>query len=189
MIELPPEIEQQLADLTDAEFSALTARLRAPDNAEQLRELAKTIVPAHAIDAYMSVVDVSKFVGADGTLDEARLRSTLGVLFGTGQQQSYDWGQHGGQPPGWQFGDGGRAEAQRRAAERNGQAGTPAGAEALRGLSSQVENGGTAEARRRAAQQGYAAGGREGPARGAGAFGAGGRAEAARRRDARGGQN
>jgi hypothetical protein len=179
MIELPPEIEQQLADLSDAEFSALTARLRAPDIGEQFREVAKSIVPPHALATYLEIANPAAFVGADGLFDEAAARESLGVLFGSSTGSGYrQWGQHGSTPSTTQPGDGGRAAAQRYA-ERHGQPGTAAGAEALRRMSSVVENAGSAEARRRAARRGFA-GGRDGGTSGAGSAG---RAEAQRRRD------
>lgn len=171
MVDLPPDIEQKLADMTDGEWAALQARVRAPDTTEQFREIVKSVVPQHA-DELMKWADVSKFVGEDGAVDDTRLRSALGVLFGNGQPQSFEWGQHGSSPPGPAPGDNGRAEAQRRA-ERNGQPGTAAGAEALRRMPGVLENAGAAEARRRAAARGS---------------GAGGRAEAARRRCENGGQ-
>jgi hypothetical protein len=40
MPEIPPELEQQFASMSDADWQASTARVRAPDNAEAFRDVA-----------------------------------------------------------------------------------------------------------------------------------------------------
>ncbi len=152
MVEVSPELEALIAGMTDEEFAVLVAKTRAPDTSEKFREVVKSVAPRH-VKEFIKVANVAAFVGADGTVDEARLRQNLATLFGVpnGQQAPPNWGQTGSfssAAPG----DGGRAQAQRRA-EQNGRAGTAAGREALRHMSVGVENGGAAEARRRAAKK------------------------------------
>ena len=114
MSDLSPEAEQALAAMSESEFAALTARLRAPDTREAYREIAKQFAPnEEALDAWMDTVDVSKFVDDKGVLDEARVRSKLGVLFGGrqfggGLNQHEGCGQHGS--PGTPGGVGNRQE-------------------------------------------------------------------------------
>jgi hypothetical protein len=99
MVELPADIEQTLRDLPDAEWTALQARIRPPDTAEQVRTAAAKHVPADQLDSIMSIVDASKFV-TDGTVDEAKVTQHFGRLFGVQQQSPPQRGQHSGQPSG-----------------------------------------------------------------------------------------
>lgn len=82
MIEIAPEFEQQLADMSPLEFAVLTARVRAPDLDEQFIEIAKSVVPEHVIERLIRFVNVSAFVDATGHLDEQRIRKNLQILFG-----------------------------------------------------------------------------------------------------------
>lgn len=113
-MELDPEVEQHLAGLSDCEWSALSARLRAPDTAEEFRSAAAKHVSDDQLDSLVNTVNLAAFVGADGRIDEAKVERSLAALFGQGGGQR-DWGQHSAPAsPGRRPGDAGRAEAQRR---------------------------------------------------------------------------
>jgi hypothetical protein len=118
MADISPDIERQLAEMTDAEFSALTARVRAPDTMEQFRDIAKIFVPEHVLNDFMEFANPVAFVGPDGQVNEAKVRGHLSTLFGSSLPQSREWGQHHATPVGYQAGDEGRASARRRAAAR-----------------------------------------------------------------------
>lgn len=117
MPDLSPELEAALAGMTDGEFAALTAKVRAPDSTEALRTAAAQIMSGPALEAFVSTADVSKFAGQDGTIDASRVLSTIKAAYGiTGQQQQQaNHGQHsGGMAPKLRPGDRGRLEAARR---------------------------------------------------------------------------
>ena len=156
MVDLPAEMEQQIASMSEGDFAALIARIRAPDAAEQVREIVKAVAPAR-VDAYMAAANLAAFVGPDGTVDEERLRHNVRALFGIPAPPARQWGQHSGDVPKLGPGGDGRAEAQRRANRRGG---------GPRGDGPRSGSGGAAEARRRADRR---------------ASGAAGRAEAERR--------
>lgn len=82
MPEIPPDIETQLAGMTDGEWSAFTARVRAPDTAEAFRTAAAKHVSGQQLDSLCSVVDVSKFTGADGQVDAQRVSQFLTAALG-----------------------------------------------------------------------------------------------------------
>lgn len=88
MVEISPDVEQLLADLSDAEWAALTAKVRAPDAEELYRKVAKYVVPEQFLDNWMQVANVAAFVNADGTIDEERLRRGLNSIFSKDQTQS-----------------------------------------------------------------------------------------------------
>lgn len=111
MVDLPADIEQQLANLTDGEWSALTARVRAPDSAEALRTVAGKVLSGAALDSFVSYADVSKFTSADGTVDEQKVIGHLTAAFGV--QQGAGGKQQWGRP-----GASGRAAAAKRFGQR-----------------------------------------------------------------------
>lgn len=127
MAELSPEVEQQLANLSEGEWASLTAKVRAPDLAERYRAIAKDVVPEPVLDHLMSYANVSAFVDSHGNLDERKVRESLAVMFpsdaGTGgraaaatrQAKKPDsaYADHNANRPGAN----GRAEAQRRSAK------------------------------------------------------------------------
>lgn len=117
MAELPPEVEQQLTNMSDGDFAALTARVRAPDSTEQLRTAASQVLSGSALDSFVHFADVSKFVGENGGIDEEKVMGHLTAAFGVSgdQQQQRNWGQRsGGTGPALRPGDGGRAAAAKR---------------------------------------------------------------------------
>lgn len=121
MADISPETEKWFADMTAAEFAAFTARVRAPDTREKFRAVASNILSGNALDAFSDAADLSKFTGDDGGIDEERVMGHLTAMFGTqtpaGGQRN--WGQHSGSSgQGLRPGDGGRAEAARRAGRK-----------------------------------------------------------------------
>ena len=111
MADLTPEVEQQLASLSDGDWAALTARVRAPDTTEQLRAAVAKHVSADQLDSIMSITNTAAFV-RDGQIDEALVQRHFGNLFGASAPRQ--WGQSTGSPPGARPGDAGRAAAQKR---------------------------------------------------------------------------
>ncbi|BCO47756.1 hypothetical protein [Mycobacterium intracellulare] len=111
MPQLDPQVEQQLADLSDAEWSALSARVRAPDATEMLRTAAAQHLTGAQLDAFVQCADVSKFAGENGEIDAKKVSQHLTALYGAPQAsagQSSEWGRRGG------------ASGREAAAERHG---------------------------------------------------------------------
>lgn len=144
MAELSPEVEQQLASMTAGEFSALTAKVRAPDTAEQLRTIAAKHVSGARLEAVLSVANPAVFAGDDGQIDEAKVARSLGLIFGQPARQFDNFGQQAkltqvpptpgeygaaeaakrfgtpkDPPPNGRRGNGGAREAQRRYGKRD----------------------------------------------------------------------
>jgi hypothetical protein len=117
MAEISPDLEQQLANMSDAEFSALSAKVRAPDSREALRTAASSLISDDSLESFVKFADVSKFTDSSGAIDQAKVNSHLGALFGTPQSAAGQaaWGQHsGGNAPGLNPGDRGRLAAAKR---------------------------------------------------------------------------
>lgn len=115
MTDLPPEVEQQLASMSDVEFSSLTARLRAPDSAEALRTAASQLLSGDALNAFVTGADPSKFTGADGQVDQQKVQANIQAVYGITGHQQPNQGQHsGGMAPGLRPGDRGKAAAAKR---------------------------------------------------------------------------
>jgi hypothetical protein len=89
MVELSPDVEAQLAALSESEWSALSAKLRAPDNEERFREIACTILPSTTVELWASALDFSKFTDDEGRLDEQRVLDHLAIFHGAPSKQ---WG-------------------------------------------------------------------------------------------------
>jgi hypothetical protein len=102
MTDVPAEVEQQLASMTQGEWAAFSAKVRAPDTAEQLRTAVSQHVSGDRLEAVMRVVNPAAFVDDSGRIDATKVQQHLGTLFG-GQ------GQPGARP-----GDAGRAAAAKR---------------------------------------------------------------------------
>lgn len=81
MPELSPDIEEELRNMSEADWAAFTARIRPPDLTEEFREIAAEIIPAHHLDEWMGYAKIDAFVTNDGSLDATRLRATLRTLF------------------------------------------------------------------------------------------------------------
>lgn len=117
MADLTPDVEQQLADMTDGQWSALTAKVRAPDSTEALRTAAAQLLSGDALNSFCTVADPSKFLGADGKIDPNKVQAHIRTAYGiTGQQQQrQNHGQgSGGNGPALRPGDSGRAAAAKR---------------------------------------------------------------------------
>lgn len=143
MPEIPPETEAALAGLSEQEWAALSARVRAPDAREQLRDVASRVLSGEALDAYVEAADLSKFAGASGDIDESKVMGRLTTLFG---RRAPNYGQHGAIPLGEGPGSCGRAEAERRRVARETSSPTP-------GPGGAAGSAGRAEALRRSEQR------------------------------------
>lgn len=113
-MELSPEIERHLAGLSDTEWSALSARLRAPDTTEQLRTAAGKVLSGDALESFMALADVSKFADEHGQITENTVIGKLTAIFGGQQQAPVQYGQHSGGVGGPQPGDRARSELAKR---------------------------------------------------------------------------
>jgi hypothetical protein len=117
MSDLDPALEQKLADLSDVDWAALTARVRPPSSAAQLREIAGTVIDGDKLDAFVHVANVKAFATENGDLDEAKVLSALNGMFGaappTGPSH-HDFGQYRPGPPVPGPGQRGAAEAAKR---------------------------------------------------------------------------
>lgn len=96
MTEIPPDIRAQLAQLSDAEWSALTAQVRAPDGTEALRTVAAQLLSGPALDAFTTGADVSKFTGADGNIDTHKVLANIRACGMASPAQQANQGQHSG---------------------------------------------------------------------------------------------
>lgn len=103
MVELPADVEQALRDLPENEWSALQARLRPPDPAEQLRSAVAQHVPESQLDGVMAVVNTSAFLAEDGQVDQTKVSEHFGRFFGNQQPRRIappQRGQYSGNMPG-----------------------------------------------------------------------------------------
>lgn len=119
MAKLPDEIEQQLRGMTSDEWDALTARLRAPDDAEAFRESASRFISGDRLDAVCAITTPSLYLGEDGSIDAAKVERQLRALFddlprAQSQARWQNFGQSAAPPPEPAPGDLGNAEARKR---------------------------------------------------------------------------
>jgi hypothetical protein len=116
MAELDPQTEQCLADMSNEDFAALTARVRPPTSTQQLRDIAGKVLEGSALDSFVAVADPKKFAAENGDVDEEKVMGHMTAIFAAGQpQQRRDWGQSstaGGPPK--QPGDNARAALRKR---------------------------------------------------------------------------
>jgi hypothetical protein len=116
MADLDPAVEQQLADMSDHDWRALSARVRPPTSTQQLREIAGKVLDGAALDSFVAVADPKKFAAENGDIDEEKVMGHMTAIFAAGQpQQRRDWGQGspaGGPPK--QPGDDARSELRKR---------------------------------------------------------------------------
>jgi hypothetical protein len=109
MVDVPAEVEQQISSMTEGEWAAFTARVRAPDTAEALRAAVSKHVSGDRLDAVMRIVDPTAFVGDDGQVDESKVAQHLTAMFGPAPATPL---ASTGYPRA--IGAGGRAEAEKR---------------------------------------------------------------------------
>jgi hypothetical protein len=139
MTDLDPSLEQRLADLSDVDWEALTARVRPPTSAAQLKEIAGKVISGDKLDAFVNVANLKALADENGDIDSRKVQRALRVMFDIPDQAAHqNFGQFSPQPDMGGPGDRGKAEAQKRF--RIGQNGEPPPA---RG------GGGAAEAARR----------------------------------------
>jgi hypothetical protein len=115
MTDLPPDVEQQLASMSEGEWAAFTAKVRAPDTAAQLRTVAAKHISGERLESVLRVANVAAFTGGDGQIDEAKVARHLGAMFS--QQSQHNWqnaGQHAEPPPPLGHADQGMNEAAKR---------------------------------------------------------------------------
>jgi len=98
--------------------AAAMAELQPRLHRSQLKAVASQVLSGEQLDAWIDDVDPSKFVGESGDIDETKVMGKLTALFGAPSRQTPNWGQHGGTPPGETPGSAGKAEAERRLAQR-----------------------------------------------------------------------
>ncbi|WP_156673183.1 hypothetical protein [Mycobacterium sp. E3251] len=94
--QLDPAVEQQLADLSDDDWRSLSARVRPPTSSEQLKTVASQMLSESQLQSFMAIADPRKFAGANGDVDEGKVKSYLDAFFGAGQPpngQAPDYGQ------------------------------------------------------------------------------------------------
>lgn len=99
MGQLDPAVEQQLANLNNAEWSALAARVRAPDGVEGLRAAAAQHLSGAQLNAFVAAADVSKFTNDAGEIDAGKVTQHIAGLYKTpapGGQRSSEWGRRDG---------------------------------------------------------------------------------------------
>jgi len=99
MVELSADVEQQLRDLSQSEWSVLEARLRPPDLPEQVRSYLAQHLAEDQVDTAMGIIDSSKFAGEQGQFDEQKMQQHMG-FFDARIGGQRNWGQGHGQQPG-----------------------------------------------------------------------------------------
>jgi hypothetical protein len=83
MPDLDPSLEQRLADLSDVDWAALSARVRPPTSVAQLREIAGKVISGDKLDAFVKVADPKAFASENGDIDPAKVQQYVGTLFGS----------------------------------------------------------------------------------------------------------
>jgi hypothetical protein len=127
MPDLEPAVEQTLAELSDADWAALTARVRPPSSAAQLKEIAGRVLSGPQLDAFVSVANLKAVAGENGDIDETKVMGVLTGMFGVADDSGpahQDFGQYRQPPPMPGPGDRGRAEAAKRFGAAGGAEGT-----------------------------------------------------------------
>ena len=141
MPELPADAEAAIASMTPGEFAAMTAKLRAPDTAEQIRTHAAKFLDGPQLDAFVNAANPAVFTNASGTVDEEKVAGHLTALFATGEpSQQRNWGQSsaaGG--PSSQPGDDARSALKKRHGVGADTQQPAAGGQVARGQSARAE--------------------------------------------------
>jgi hypothetical protein len=109
--------EEYLAELPDAEFASLTARVRPPASADQLRTAAAAHIDGDQLEAFLKVANKTAFLNDQGDIDPAKVQQSIGGLFGISAPPGpahQSFGQNTPHPPMPGPGDLGRAEAAKR---------------------------------------------------------------------------
>jgi hypothetical protein len=117
MQDLEPAVEQKLAELSDDDWAALTARVRPPSSAAQLKQIAGKVITGDQLEAFVSVANLKALAAENGDIDENKVVKALTTMFGIADDSGpthQDFGQHRTPPPTPGPGDRGRAEAAKR---------------------------------------------------------------------------
>ena len=121
MPDLEPAVERALSELSDEDWSALTARVRPPTSAAQLRDVAGKLIAGDRLEAFVAVADLKALAAENGDIDETKVTQAVTTLFGLPHNNTHeDFGQFRQPPPMPGPGEAGRAEAQRRFATAGG---------------------------------------------------------------------
>ncbi len=103
MAELNPQTEQTLADMSDEDWSALSARVRPATSAQQLKDIAATVIrDKDQLNAFMAIADPKRLAKPNGDIDPEMVSRHATVFFGASN------------PPGPAPGDIARAELEKR---------------------------------------------------------------------------
>jgi hypothetical protein len=101
--------------MSEGDFSAFVARVRAPDTTEQLRTALSRHISGDQLEAVLKVANTAAFVDEHGAVDETKVADSLGGLFGINTGPTpMDFGQNRPPPPQPGPGERGAAEAARR---------------------------------------------------------------------------
>lgn len=111
-MDLDPQTEQALADMSTEDWAALTARVRPPTSSEQLQSIAAKHIAPDQLNTFMAIADPKKFASANGDIDEDKVMGHLTAFFGP--QQASNWEQHSGSMPGVRAGETARAALEKR---------------------------------------------------------------------------
>jgi hypothetical protein len=102
MPDLPAEAEEAITRMSAGEFAALTAKLRAPDAAEQIRTHAAKVLSGSQLDAFVSAANPAAFTNESGAVDGEKVIGHLTAI------------HLAGHPPATRPGDNARAEIKKR---------------------------------------------------------------------------
>jgi len=114
---LDPSFEQRLADLSDVDWAALTARVRPPTATAQLKEIAGQFLSGDKLDAFVKVANLKALADENGDISEDKVAGALTGMFGAvpdGGPTHQDFGQYRPAPPQPGPGERGAAEAAKR---------------------------------------------------------------------------
>jgi hypothetical protein len=117
MVELDPQVEQQLADMSDHDWRSLSARVRPPTSNQQLEtEAAKIISDPDQLKSFMAIANPKAFANEIGDIDPDKVKGHLTAFYGANEPRPQrNWGQASGPPgPPSQPGDQARAALKRR---------------------------------------------------------------------------
>jgi hypothetical protein len=120
MPEIPPDVEQALADMGPAEWDVLVSKVRAPDDAAAFRDTASKWISGDRLNAVCEIINTSLYLDSEGNIDAAKVERQLRAMFDDIPPASpagprwQNQGQFTPAPPMPGPGDRGRAEVQKR---------------------------------------------------------------------------
>jgi hypothetical protein len=115
MSDLPAEVEQQLSNMSEADWAVFTAKVRAPDASEAFREAASKFINGDRLEAVCAVANIAAFVGDDGQIDPGKVEHGMRGMFDLPTKPRWaNHGQYTQQPHEPAPGDRGNAEVRKR---------------------------------------------------------------------------